>query len=242
MTGESTFRIALLLPDLMGTYGDRGNAIVLQQRLTWRGIDAETVTVLSSAGGVPESCDFYLIGGGEDVAQTAAVRFLRSGNGLRRAVEAGVPVLGICGALQVLGTTFVTGDNTTHHGLGMVEAVTAPGSGRAIGELTTRSSLPGLGVLTGFENHLGRTRIGAGTQPLGWVTRGIGNGYEETEGAVCGHIVCTYMHGPLLARNPRLADLMLEWAVGAPLQALPDIEEVTALRAERTRPNLRAKK
>ena len=72
-------RIALVLPDLLGTYGDRGNVIVLEQRLSWRGIDAETVTVLSSADAVPEHCDLYVIGGGEDVAQVAAVRFLHRG-------------------------------------------------------------------------------------------------------------------------------------------------------------------
>ena len=242
MSDESVLRIALLLPDLMGTYGDRGNAIVLEQRLKWRGIDAETVTVLSSADAVPESCDFYLIGGGEDVAQQAAVRFLNRGRGLQDAVRREVPVLGICGGLQVLGTRFVTGDGSEHQGLGLVDAVTEPGNGRAIGEVTTRCEIPGVGMLTGFENHLGRTRLGQGTQPLGQVTRGIGNGHGDTEGAISGHVVCTYMHGPVLARNPVLADLMLEWAVGAPLQPLPEPPELTELRAERTRTHARTKK
>lgn len=242
MSDESRFRIALLLPDLMGTYGDRGNAIVLEQRLKWRGIDAETVTVLSSAESVPEGCDFYLIGGGEDVAQTAAVRFLRQGNGLQRAVHAGVPVLGICGGLQILGERFVTGDNAVHDGLGFVDAVTAPGPARAIGEVAAQCVLPGVGLLTGFENHLGRTTVGTGAEPLGRVTRGTGNGEDETEGAVAGHVVCTYLHGPVLARNPLLADLMLEWAVGAPLQPLPELPELTALRAERTRTPARVRK
>ncbi|WP_371812710.1 type 1 glutamine amidotransferase [Saccharopolyspora sp. ASAGF58] len=235
-------RLALVLPDLLGTYGDRGNVLVLAQRLKWRNIDSETVTVLSSSDAVPESCDLYLIGGGEDVAQIAAVRFLHRGPGLRRAVDRGSPVLGICGGLQVLGTSFVTGDGVQHGGLGLVDAATAPGSGRAIGEVTTQSTLGGVGMLTGFENHLGRTRVGPGSRPLGRVTRGIGNGHDDAEGAVSGHVVCTYLHGPVLARNPKLADLLLEWAIGEPLEPLPDPPELRSLRSERTRLHVRNRK
>lgn len=234
MTTEAV-RIALVLPDLLGTYGDRGNVLVLEQRLRWRGIDSETVTVLSSSGPVPESCDLYLLGGGEDVAQTAAVRFLTRGNGLQRAVERGAPVLAICGGLQVLGTSFTTGDGVRQDGLGLVEAVTEPGTGRAIGEVTTECTIGDVGLLTGFENHLGRTRLGPGAQPLGKVVRGTGNGHAGGEGVVNGHVVCTYLHGPVLARNPRLADLLLNWAVGGVLDELPDPPELTALRAERSR-------
>ncbi|MGP4018944.1 type 1 glutamine amidotransferase [Saccharopolyspora sp. 5N708] len=235
-------RLALVLPDLLGTYGDRGNVIVLAQRLKWRNIDSETVTVLSSSDAVPESCDLYLIGGGEDVAQVAAVRFLHRGPGLRRAVDRGCPVLGICGGLQVLGTSFVTGDGARHAGLGLVDAATEPGDGRAIGEVTTQSTVGGVGMLTGFENHLGRTRLGPDSQPLGRVVRGTGNGHDDAEGAVSGHVVCTYLHGPVLARNPKLADLLLEWALGEPLEPVPDPPELRALRAERTRLHVRNRK
>ncbi len=233
MTKESALRIALVLPDLLGTYGDRGNALVLAKRSSWRGIPGEIVTVLSSSDAVPDSCDIYLIGGGEDVAQHAAVRFLRDG-GLRRATQAGAPVLGICGGLQVLGTGFRTGDGSYHEGLGLIDVFTEPGASRAIGEVVTESAVDGIGTLTGFENHLGRSRIAEGVQPLGQVVHGIGNGYDAAEGAVSGHVVCTYLHGPVLARNPVLADTMLEWAVGRPLEPLPEIDEVEKLRAERT--------
>jgi lipid II isoglutaminyl synthase (glutamine-hydrolysing) len=242
MTTESTLRIALVLPDLLGTYGDRGNVTVLEQRLRWRGIDCETVTVLSSSDALPDSCDLYLLGGGEDVAQLAAVRFLARGQALQRAAGAGAPVLGICGGLQVLGTKFVLGDGGVHEGLGLIDAETAPGQGRAIGEVTTQSELDGVGMLTGFENHLGRTKLGRESRPLGRVVRGIGNGHDELEGAVSGHVVCTYMHGPVLARNPILADLLLEWAVGHPLQPLEEFPELTALRAQRMRTPVRNKK
>lgn len=235
-------RIALVLPDLLGTYGDRGNVLVLEQRLRWRGISSETVTVLSSSDLVPDSCDLYLLGGGEDVAQTAAVGFLNRGRGLQRAVERGSPVLAICGGLQVLGTTFTTGDGVRQDGLGLVDAATEPGSGRAIGEVTTECTIDEVGVLTGFENHLGRTRLGGAARPLGHLVRGIGNGDGAGEGVVNGHVICTYLHGPVLARNPRLADLLLEWALGEPLTALPEPPELTALRVERTRTHARNRK
>lgn len=239
---STAVRIALVVPDLLGTYGDRGNVTVLAQRLRWRGIDAEIVTVLSAESAVPEDCDLYLIGGGEDIAQVAAVRFLRRGNGLLRAASRGVPVLGICGGLQVLGTSFATGDGQRHEGLGLVDAATEPGQGRAIGEVTTQCTMGNVGMLTGFENHLGRTTVGPGSQPLGRVVRGIGNGHDETEGAVSGHVICTYLHGPVLARNPKLADLLLEWAIGEPLEPMPDPPELKALRTERTRVHARNRK
>lgn len=241
MTTEAV-RIALLLPDLLGTYGDRGNVQVLAQRMKWRGIPSETITVLSSADSVPESCDLYVLGGGEDVAQIAAVRFLSRGPGLKRAAQRGVPILAICGGLQILGTKFTTGDGAERSGLELVDAVTEPGSKRAIGEVSTQCTLGDVGMLTGFENHLGRTRLGGSTQPLGRVLRGIGNGAAEAEGAVAGHVVCTYMHGPVLARNPKLADLLLEWAIGEPLEPLPELPELPALRKERTRQPLRQRK
>lgn len=237
-----TVRIAVLLPDLLGTYGDGGNAVVLEQRSRWRGINSETITVLSSSTAVPEQCDLYLIGGGEDIAQHAAVRFLSQSAGLLRAAERGAPVLGVCGGLQVLGRDFTTGDGVRHEGLGLIDATTQPGDARAIGEISIDSELEDVGMLTGFENHLGRTTLGPGTRPLGWVHRGIGNGHDGAEGAVQGHVVCTYLHGPVLARNPRLADLLLGWAVGSPLAPLPEPEVVAELRAERTRTRVRQRK
>lgn len=235
MTTDSTVRIALLLPDLLGTYGDRGNAVVLSQRLKWRGYAAEIDTVLSSATAVPGSCDVYLIGGGEDVAQQAAVRMLTRSDGLQRAAAAGAPVLGICGGLQVLGTRFTTGDGSHHDGLGLLDVVTEPGRQRAIGEISTHATPPGVGLLTGFENHLGRSTLGSDAQPLGHLATGIGNGDQRTEGVVNGHVIGTYLHGPVLARNPALADTLLSWALGEPLAELPEFAELSALRAERTR-------
>lgn len=235
MKPESCVRIAVVLPDLLGTYGDGGNAIVLERRLRWRGIPAEVVTVRSPDRSVPDSCDVYLLGGGEDVAQQAAVTIL-TGGGLHRAVERGAAVLGVCGGLQLLGNSFTTGDGTTTPGLGLLDADTRPGRGRAIGDIAVRADLPGVGALTGFENHLGRTLLGPGSRPLGQVLYGVGNGGEgdgRDEGAVTGRVVGTYLHGPVLARNPALADLLLAWATGLQLPPLPEFPEITRLRRQR---------
>jgi len=233
---DSAVRIALLAPDLLGTYGDAGNAIVLERRLAWRGIGAEVVPVATGTS-VPESCDLYLLGGGEDAQQTLALTELAAGGGLTRAAERGAVVLAVCAGYQILGRRFpgVGGADTAGLDLLDVESVRT-GAHRAVGELLAEpiaSSLGGveLGTLTGFENHGARTRLGPEARPLAAVSVGIGNGFERLEGAVQGRIVATYLHGPALARNPALADLLLRWVVG-PLREL-DVAEVERLRGER---------
>jgi CobQ-like glutamine amidotransferase family enzyme len=228
---ESAIRIGLVLPDILGTYSDGGNAQVLERRSRWRGIDA-TVTEIGYGEPVPSALDLYLLGGGEDEAQSLAAARLRADPGVQRAAARGAVVFGVCAGLQVLGTEFTTADGVRHRGLGLLDAVTAPGRGRAVGEVVVEVG-PDLGAepLTGFENHLGRTRVGPGSRPLGRVLAGTGNG-DGTEGAVTGRVLATYLHGPVLARNPALADLLLGWVLGAPPPALP-LPEVGALREER---------
>jgi CobQ-like glutamine amidotransferase family enzyme len=219
-----------LFPELLGTYGDRGNAIVLRQRLLWRGIDAEMVTV-SLGTAVPTSCDVYLLGGGEDGPQSLAASELGRDGVLARAVDGGAAVFAVCAGLQILGQRFVGPDGKPRDGLGLLDCITLAGPKRAIGELLAdpdpASSLP---TLTGYENHGGRTTPGPTATTLGRVRVGCGNG-DGTEGVVNGRVMGTYLHGPGLARNPALADLVLGWVAG-PLDPLPD-EEVAALRAER---------
>jgi CobQ-like glutamine amidotransferase family enzyme len=233
MSAESALRIAVLFPDLLGTYGDRGNATVLAARCRHRGQSAETVEV-SSDEPVPTSCDLYLLGGGEDLAQHRAAALLESSH-FRDAVEGGAAVLAVCAGLQILGTTDTESAPAGEHpGLGMLEATTRPGRKRAIGEvLSCADPELGLGcpVLTGFENHAGRTTLGPGVRPLGRLVRGVGNG-DGTDGAVSGTIVATYQHGPVLARNPALADHLLKLATGitGPQLGIPDLPE---LRRER---------
>jgi CobQ-like glutamine amidotransferase family enzyme len=233
--GLSTIRIALVYPDLLGTYGDSGNAVILAQRLRWRGHRAEIVQV--NAGGiVPDSCDLYVIGGGEDLPQALAASDLNEQRSLHRAVDRGAVVFAICAGLQILGRTFVGPDGVERDGLGLLDCTTARGLGpRAVGELVVEPTAKGdLPVLTGYENHGGVTTIGPGAQPLGHVRTGIGNGDPgSTDGVVSGRIWSTYMHGPVLARNPTLADHLLSFVVG-PLAALDD-RESEELRAERLR-------
>ena len=164
-----------------------------------------------------------------------------------RAVDAGAVVLAVCAGYQVIGTTFPAADGRACRGVGLLDVATEPGTGRrAVGELLADPLMPagglgpggkpwptGFGALTGFENHGGRTRVGPGAHPLAVVRAGIGNGTGDgTEGAWAGRVIGTYLHGPALARNPALADLLLALATGETLGALDDTEE-RALRAER---------
>ncbi len=229
---ESTVRIGLVLPDVMGTYGDGGNAVVLRQRLLLRGIAAEIVDI-TLADPVPESLDLYTLGGAEDYAQRLATRHLIKHPGLQRAAEHGAPVLAICAAVQVLGHWYQTSAGERVDGVAMLDATTSPQDARTIGELVSKPLLPGLTQrLTGFENHRGGTVLGPAATPLGAVVKGAGNRRGDgVDGAVQGSVFATYMHGPCLARNPELADFLLSKVVGelAPLQ-LPEVE---LLRRER---------
>ncbi|CAM4251922.1 glutamine amidotransferase [Mycobacterium senriense] len=229
---ESVVRIGLVLPDVMGTYGDGGNALVLRQRLRLRGIAAEVVEI-TLADPVPESLDLYTLGGAEDYAQRLATRHLIKHPGLQRAAERGAPVLAICAAVQVLGHWYETSAGERVDGVGMLDATTSPQETRTIGELATKPLLAGLTErLTGFENHRGGTVLGPAASPLGAVVNGAGNrSGDGFDGVVQGSVIATYMHGPCLARNPQLADLLLGAVVGE-LPPLP-MPEVDLLRRER---------
>lgn len=229
---DSVVRIGLVLPDVMGTYGDGGNALVLRQRLRLRGIAAEIVEI-TLADPVPESLDVYTLGGAEDYAQRLATRHLIKHPGLQRAAERGAPVLAICAAVQVLGHWYETSAGERVDGVGMLDATTSPQEARTIGELVTKPLLTGLTErLTGFENHRGGTVLGPAASPLGAVAKGAGNRRGDgVDGVVQGSVIATYMHGPCLARNPQLADLLLGTVVGE-LPPLP-MPEVDLLRRER---------
>lgn len=238
---ESTVRIVSLYPDLLGTYGDGGNAIVLSRRLSWRGIDVEHLVVDAGAP-VPDSADLYLVGGGEDGPQVQATRELANSGALHRAVDRGAVVLAVCAGMQILGHRFPDATGATREGLGLLDCETVRvDRPRAVGELLTTTARLGsddaaveLGQLTGFENHAGRTIPGPTARTLAAVEEGEGNG-NGTEGVVCGTVVGTYLHGPALARNPRLADALLSWIVGPETLTPIDDTEVEALRTERIR-------
>jgi CobQ-like glutamine amidotransferase family enzyme len=229
---ESAVQIGLVLPDVMGTYGDGGNAVVLRQRLRLRGIDAEIIEI-TLADPVPDSLDLYTLGGAEDYAQRLATKHLIQHPGLQRAVERGAPVLAICAAIQVLGHWYETSSGERVDGVGLLDVTTSPQPRRTIGEVVSQPLLSGLSQrLTGFENHRGGTVLGSSAQPLATVVSGAGNrAGDGFDGAVQGSVIATYLHGPCLARNPELADLLLSRVVGdlGPLE----LSEVDALRRER---------
>ncbi len=228
-----TVSIAVLYPELLGTYGDGGNATVLAKRLEWRGIGSELVEVTAGEP-TPRSCDIYLVGGGEDGPQSLAARELGASRALHHAVDGGAAVLAICAGFQLLGTSFVGPDGTAHDGLGLLDVATVRGDGnRRVGEIVVEPDADlGLPELTGYENHACVTALGPEARALGKVSVGYGNDSGDgSEGAVAGRIVGTYLHGPVLARNPALADHLLSAIVG-PLAPLDDAE-VEALRAER---------
>jgi CobQ-like glutamine amidotransferase family enzyme len=203
---------------------------VLAQRLRWRGVEAETIDVDVDEA-LPEQADVYVLGGGEDTAQTLAVSRLADGV-LARAADAGKPVFAVCAGFQILGETFLDGAGAVHAGVGLIDCRTdrLPGS-RAVGELLGEPAVDGVvELLTGYENHGGRTLLGPAAKPLARVRSGTGNG-DGVDGAVQGSVVATYLHGPALARNPALADWLLSKVVGD-LAPLDDSEE-QELRRER---------
>ena len=223
---ESAVRVGLVYPELLGTYGDRGNAVVLVQRLRWRGQDAELVEV-TAGDPIPDSLDVYLFGGGEDDPQVMASAGMRASRAaIERARAGGASILAVCAGFQLIGHTYEAADGMMIDGLGLVDAVTRAGPNRLIGELVVEPDPP-LPVLTGFENHGGRTTLGPGERPLGRVLARTGSG-ADTEGLVGERLIGTYMHGPVLPRNPALADHILSWVVG-------DLEPIDSTPEERLR-------
>lgn len=210
--GESALRVVWVYPDLMSTYGDRGNLLILAHRARARGLPVAATEVRSTEP-VPRHADIYLLGGAEDGPQALAAERLNADGTLHRSVDSGSVIFAVCAGYQLLGASFFA-KGAEHTGLGLLDLRSDRGPTRAVGELAgrvdPRLSLP---ALTGFENHGGRTHLGPDANPLAEVTTGIGND-GATEGAYRGTVLGTYSHGPALARNPALADLLLRWATG----------------------------
>jgi len=233
-TSGDRVEIVLVYQSLLGIYGDRGNATVLVKRLAWRGYDA-VLTVVEPGDPLPDTGAVYLLGGGEDAAQISAVRALQADGGLHRAVDRGAAVFAVCAGYQIIGRTFTVGERDEEiAGLGLLDVSTTRGPVRAVGELLTRwHGVEGDAQwLSGFENHGGYTRLGPDATPLASVEVGIGNANDGTEGAVAGTVIGTYPHGPVLARNPALADHVLELGLGHELEPLVR-PEITELRRQR---------
>lgn len=225
-------RIAHLYPLQMNIYGDRGNILALVQRCRWRGI-AVQVDVLDVGPGVDlRAYDIAFFGGGQDSNQSLVADDFRQvkGPALREAVEDGLTVLAICGGYQLMGHYFRTHTGEEMPGAGIFDAWTVAGEKRLIGNVVVEWEGPPEGVpaqtLVGFENHSGRTYLGAGCRPLGRVRVGHGNNAEDrTEGAVYRNAHGCYLHGTLLPKNPHLADHLIGAALrrryGAEAQLTP---------------------
>lgn len=226
-------RIAHLYPDLMSIYGDRGNVLALTQRARWREIAVEVRAYSAGVGFDADWPDLLFFGGGQDQGQDIVGADLQGKNGdaIRRALEGGAAALTICGGYQLFGTEYVPENAPAIPGLRVLDVRTVAGRTRFVGNLVVETPD---GILVGFENHSGKTYLGAKAVPLGAVVVGHGNnGEDHTEGAVQGHIIGTYSHGSCLPKNPWLADKLLAWALSrrhgpVELRPLDDREENAA--------------
>jgi lipid II isoglutaminyl synthase (glutamine-hydrolysing) len=241
-------RVGHLYPDYLNIYADRGNIAVLTRRALLRGHELEVVPIGLGDPVQPGEHDLLYIGGGQDREQTLIAPDLAAkGPEIREAVDAGAALLAVCGGYQLLGRGYRGRDGALMPGAALFAHETVAGTTRMIGDVLLQCELePGIRhALAGFENHAGRTLLDAGAEPLGRVVHGFGNdGESGFEGCRVGRALGTYLHGPLLPRNPWLADWLLEQALahasgGDPptLEGLPDELETEAFRvsAERAR-------
>ncbi len=225
----STLRVCALYPDLMNIYADRGNLLMLERRCRWRGLDFVLSGVGLSDELDPHAADMFYIGGGQDRDQALCARDLaeRKREPLQAAAARGAVVLAVCGGYQLLGHSYQMGEDTLP-GAGLLDLSTVRSDGpRLIGNVAIETTLdPGDSrTLAGFENHGGRTHLGPDATPLGRVLKGYGNnGVDRYEGARCGNVIGTYLHGPLLPKNAWLADWLIRTALGLrePLTELDD--------------------
>jgi lipid II isoglutaminyl synthase (glutamine-hydrolysing) len=237
-----------LYPDYLNIYADRGNIAVLARRAAWRGHELEVRALGIEDPVDPDAYDLLYVGGGQDREQALVAPDLAAKADAVLAGHArGVALLAVCGGYQLLGRGYRGRDGSFMPGVGLFPHETVAGDTRMIGDVLLECELdPGeRRPLAGFENHAGRTLLDAGAEPLGRVIYGFGNdGSSEFEGCRLGSAVGTYLHGPLLPRNPWLADWILAHALahagaGEPpdLTSLPDALEAEAFRvsAERAR-------
>ena len=207
-------KICHLYPDVLNLYGDRGNIICMEKRLTWRGIGVTTEGFGVGSRVELAGYDLIFIGGGQDFEQEVLLEDLHTGKDrqLLDAIEDGMPLLGICGGYQMLGSYYETHDGCRCGFIGAIDLYTKGSDRRMIGNYMFR--LPDGQTVVGFENHSGKTFLGPDIQPLGKVLSGFGNNGEDgTEGVRYKNVFGTYSHGPLLPKNPQLCDMILSAAL-----------------------------
>jgi lipid II isoglutaminyl synthase (glutamine-hydrolysing) len=223
-----TLRVCALYPDLMNIYADRGNLLVLERRCRWRGIGFQLAASGLGEALDPDAHDLFYLGGGQDRDQRLCAVDLRQSkrDALHAAAERGAVVLGVCGGYQLLGHSYTLREDEIP-GVGLLDVRTVREDGpRLIGNVAIEVSLAHAGdsILAGFENHGGRTYLGAEQETLGRVLEGHGNdGRSGFEGARAGNTIGTYLHGPLLPKNTWFAD----WLIATALRI--EVSELAAL-------------
>ena len=205
-------RVGHLYPDYLNIYADRGNIAVLASRAAWRGHDLDVTAIGLRDEIDPGAYDLYYLGGGQDREQLLVAHDLAAkAKRLEEAAADGAAMLAVCGGYQLLGRGYRGFHGEDMPGVGLLPLETVAGDTRMIGNVLLETEL---GPIAGFENHAGRTRLDPGAEPLGRVVSGFGNdGESGYEGCRLGRVVGTYLHGPLLPRNPRLADWLLAQAL-----------------------------
>ncbi len=209
--------IGWLYPKQMSTYGDRGNILTLYERCRWRGIDVKVEEIDLKEKIDPKKIDLYFFGGGQDAAQVEISKDLQKfkKEALLDAVDKKAVFIAICGGYQLLGNYYKTPEGDELPGVGLLDVFTISGERRMIGNIIIEANLPLQDrSLVGFENHSGKTYLGKKAVPLGRVVVGHGNnGEDRTEGAIQGNVYGCYLHGPVLPKNPKFTDFLLEKAL-----------------------------
>lgn len=221
---NSKVHITYLFPREMSTYGDRGNVLCMQKRLEWRGFNVE-VQEHHPGDVLPRSTDLIFMGGGQDSGQRIIQQSMVDlAPWIRELAESGTPALMICGAYQLLGEYFLTQGGDQIEGIGLFSAYTEAARDRLIGNIQVRTHE--FGNLIGFENHSGRTFLRDPRQALGKTRRGMGNnGSDRTEGIRYQNFIGTYLHGPILPKNPLLADWLIARSLGVSYKELAPLED-----------------
>lgn len=196
----------------MNIYGDTGNLLILARRLALSGFEP-VIHPYNPGDAWPEHADIILGGGGQDSGQRRIQEDLHDRAALLRDLSIqGIPMLMICGMYQLFGKSFETIDGDIIPGIGVFDAETIGKTERLVGNIVEDS--PKFGILVGYENHSGQTYLSGETTPLGKVTSGVGNNADDTtEGAIVNNVIGTYLHGPLLSKNPGVADFLIRTAV-----------------------------
>lgn len=234
-------KILHLYPKEMNLYADHGNILALTKRCEWRGIKTEVIEY-EPGDKIPDDIDIIFGGGGQDSGQEIIAKDLpKIAPKLKKLIENGTPTLVICGLYQLFGNFFETAEGKSLEGARILNLTTKAGPNRLIGNIVIDSS--DFGEVVGYENHSGLTNLGEGLNPFGTVISGHGNnGEDQTEGARYQNCIGTYLHGPLLPKNPAVADFLIREALSRQakkpieLKPLDDSLELYAHKVAASRP------